>query len=223
MSARRRQDVAARRRVGRGAPALPSPACGGRLGGGSPSGAPPRRLPKRPNAPAQPRPRFTRAGGRRRYPHRRSRLSGAPRAPVVVPEGTMPGPPEDGSQLPPAGTALAPSFGCRRRRPFDERDLQQNVTDLGTFVKQIAELETVKVTPFPNNREGGLLIKVPHRITAQRRVAGWAHSITFDVISRMYPLFLKRLERKLIVSAMPWDFSRTRRMRKQHANAKSYS
>ena len=93
MSARRRQDVAARRRVGRGAPALRSPACGGRLGGGSPSGAPPRRSPKRPNAPAQPRPRFTRAGGRRRYPHRRSRLSGAPRAPVVVPEGTMPGRP----------------------------------------------------------------------------------------------------------------------------------
>jgi hypothetical protein len=76
-----------RSRVGRGAPALPSPACGGRLGGGSPSGAPPRRLPKRPNAQAQPRPRFTQTGGRRRYPRHRSRLSGAPRAPVVVPEG----------------------------------------------------------------------------------------------------------------------------------------
>jgi hypothetical protein len=79
--------VATRSRVGRGAPALPSPACGGRLGGGSPSGAPPRRLPKRPNAQAQPRPRFTQTGGRRRYPRHRSRLSGAPRAPVVVPEG----------------------------------------------------------------------------------------------------------------------------------------
>ena len=61
--------------------------------GRSPSGAPPRRLPERPNASAQPRPRFARAGGRRRYPRRQSRLSGAPRAPIVVPEGTMPGPP----------------------------------------------------------------------------------------------------------------------------------
>jgi hypothetical protein len=34
----------------------------------SPSGASPRRLSRRPNARTQPRPRFTRAGGRRRYP-----------------------------------------------------------------------------------------------------------------------------------------------------------
>ena len=67
-------------------------------GGRSPSGAPPRRLPKRPNASAQPRPRFTRRRGRRRYPRRRSRLSGAPRTPVVVPEGTMPEPRGCGSQ-----------------------------------------------------------------------------------------------------------------------------
>jgi len=64
------------------------------VGGRSPSGAPPRRLPKRPNASAQPGPRFTRRRGRGRYPRRRSRLSGAPRAPVVVPEGSMPEPPE---------------------------------------------------------------------------------------------------------------------------------
>jgi hypothetical protein len=81
-------------RFGRGAPTQPSSASGGGLGGGSPSGAPPRRSPKRPNASAQPRPRFTRRRGRRRYPRRRSRLSGAPRAPVVVPEGSMPEPPE---------------------------------------------------------------------------------------------------------------------------------
>ena len=99
----------------------------GRAGRGSPSGAPPRRLPKRPNASAQPGPRFTRKRGRGRCPRRRSRLSGAPRAPVVVPEGTMPGPPEDGSQLPPAGTALAPSFGCHRSTsPSIERDWQSN-------------------------------------------------------------------------------------------------
>ena len=63
------------------------PARGGERGGGSPHGAPRRRLPKRPNASAQPRPRFTRRRGRRRYRRRRSRLSGAPRTPVVVPEG----------------------------------------------------------------------------------------------------------------------------------------
>ena len=38
--------------------------------------------------------------GRRRYPHRQSRLNGAPRAPVVVPEGTMPGPPRRGVTKP---------------------------------------------------------------------------------------------------------------------------
>jgi hypothetical protein len=70
------------------------------VGGRSPSGAPRRRLPKRPNASAQPRPRFTRRRGRRRYPRRRSRLSGAPRAPVVVPEGSMPEPPENGVTSP---------------------------------------------------------------------------------------------------------------------------
>ena len=79
--------------LGRGAPTQLSPARGGGRGGGSPHGAPQRRLPKRPNASAQPRPRFTRRRGRRRYPRRRSRLSGAPRASVVVPEGTMPEPP----------------------------------------------------------------------------------------------------------------------------------
>jgi hypothetical protein len=75
-------------------PTQRSPACGGGRGGGSPHGAPRRRLPKRPNASAQPRPRFAQRRGRRRYPRRRSRFSGAPRAPVVVPEGTMPEPPE---------------------------------------------------------------------------------------------------------------------------------
>jgi len=41
-----------------------------------------------------------------------SRLSEAPRAPVVMPAGSMPGPPGSGSdELPPAGTAPAPSVG----------------------------------------------------------------------------------------------------------------
>jgi hypothetical protein len=40
------------------------------------------------------------------------RLSEAPRAPVVMPAGSMPGPPESGSdELPPAGTAPTPSVG----------------------------------------------------------------------------------------------------------------
>jgi len=62
----------------------------------SPSGASQRRLPERANVPAQPRPCFTRSRGRRRYPHRQSRLSGAPRAPVVMPAGAIPGPPGSG-------------------------------------------------------------------------------------------------------------------------------
>jgi hypothetical protein len=41
-----------------------------------------------------------------------SRLSEAPRAPVIMPAGSMPGPPESGSdEPPPAGTAPAPSVG----------------------------------------------------------------------------------------------------------------
>ena len=59
----------------------------------SPFGALLRRLPERANAPAQPRPRFTRTGGRGRYPHRHSRLSKAPCTPVVMPAGTLPRPP----------------------------------------------------------------------------------------------------------------------------------
>jgi hypothetical protein len=40
------------------------------------------------------------------------RLSEAPRAPVVMPAGSMPGPPESGSdEPPPAGTAPTPSVG----------------------------------------------------------------------------------------------------------------
>ncbi len=81
-------------------------------GGRSPSGAPLRRLPERANAPAQPRPRFTRSRGCRRYRHHQSRLSQAPGAPVVVPEGhsslpcancvlfLMPGPPGNGVTSP---------------------------------------------------------------------------------------------------------------------------
>ena len=53
----------------------------------SPFGAPLRRLPERANAPAQPRPRFTRTRGCGRYPHRHSRLSKAPCTPVLMPAG----------------------------------------------------------------------------------------------------------------------------------------
>jgi len=66
----------------------------------SPSGAPQRRLPRRANARTQPRPRFTRNTMRRRYLRLESRLSEAPRTPVVVPEGTMPGPPGSGVTSP---------------------------------------------------------------------------------------------------------------------------
>ena len=59
----------------------------GSCGSRSPSGASRRRLPERANAPAQPRPCFTRSRGCRRYPHRQSRLSQTPGAPVVMPAG----------------------------------------------------------------------------------------------------------------------------------------
>ena len=69
----------------------------------SPFGAPPRFL-LRPYAETQSGPRFTRCSA--------PRLSEAPRAPVVMPAGSMPGPPESGSdEPPPAGTAPAPSVG----------------------------------------------------------------------------------------------------------------
>ena len=76
---------------------LPPPRAGeGREGARSPFGAPPRRLQQRANAATQPRPRFARAGGCGCYPHHRSRLSQAPGAPVVMPEGTIPEPPGSG-------------------------------------------------------------------------------------------------------------------------------
>jgi hypothetical protein len=90
----------------------------------SPSGASPRRLSRRPNARTQPRPRFTRAGGRRCYPRRQSRLSGAPRAPVVMPAGTMPGPPGSGVTSPARRNRTRSAIRCvSRSRPLDERDL----------------------------------------------------------------------------------------------------
>ena len=53
-----------------------------------------------------------------------SRLSEAPRAPVVMPAGSMPGLPESGSDEPlPAGTAPAPSVGVTGRRPLRGRDI----------------------------------------------------------------------------------------------------
>jgi hypothetical protein len=67
------------------------------FGARPPSGASPRLWPKRASALAQPRPRFTRTSGCGRYPHHQSRLSEAPRAPVVMPAGSMPGPPGSGS------------------------------------------------------------------------------------------------------------------------------
>ena len=80
----------------------------------SPFGAPLRRLPERANAPAQPRPRFTRTRGCGRYPHRHSRLSKAPCAPVVMPAGRCPDRPGAKLRASPAGTAPAPLQGSSR-------------------------------------------------------------------------------------------------------------
>jgi hypothetical protein len=79
----------------------------------SPSGAPLRRLPRRANARTQSRPRFTRNTMRRRYLRLESRLSEAPRTPVIMPEGiavclgancvhlfALPGPPGSGVTSP---------------------------------------------------------------------------------------------------------------------------
>jgi hypothetical protein len=79
--------------IGRGRGSDPS-------GDRSPSGAPLRRLPRRANARTQPRPRFTRNTMRRCYLRLESRLSEAPRAPVIVPGGTMPRPPGSGVTSP---------------------------------------------------------------------------------------------------------------------------
>jgi hypothetical protein len=106
------------------------------FGARSPSGASRRHLPRRANARTQPRPRFTRAGGCRRYPHHRSRLSEAPRTPVVMPEGigvcicancvhlfALPGPPGSGVTSPARRNRTRSAIRCvSRSRPFGERD-----------------------------------------------------------------------------------------------------
>jgi hypothetical protein len=81
-----------------------------------------RLLSQRTNAATQSRPRFARAGGHGRYPRRQSRLSKAPCTPVVMPEGTMPGPPGSGVTSPARRNRTRSIDGCRQRRPFDERD-----------------------------------------------------------------------------------------------------
>jgi len=104
----------------------------------SPLGAPPRRLSRRPNASTQPRPRFTRTRGCGRYPHRHSRLSGAPRAPVVMPAGTMPGPPGSGVTSPARRNRTRP---INRLSPVDDPRLGEillYVSHLGTFVKKLS-------------------------------------------------------------------------------------
>jgi len=88
----------------------------------SPFGAPLRRLPRRANAGSQSRPRFTRAGGCRRYPHRQSRLSQAPGAPVVMPEGTLPKPPGSGLRNRPQEPHSLHTSDRIRNAPFAERD-----------------------------------------------------------------------------------------------------
>ena len=70
------------------------------------------------NALTRSRPRFTRAGGCGRYPQRHSRLSEAPRAPVVMPAGTMPGPPGSGVTSPARRNRTRSMFKCvSRTRP----------------------------------------------------------------------------------------------------------
>ena len=59
---------------------------------------------------------------RRRYPRRHSRLSGAPRTPIVMPEGTMPGPPGSGVTNPARGNRTRSVSRCvSRPRPSRAR------------------------------------------------------------------------------------------------------
>jgi hypothetical protein len=115
--------VAAHRCPGAAArPYLLLPRLRGRVREGArpPSGASPRLSPKRASACAQPRPRFTRTSGCGRYPHHQSRLSEAPRTPVIMPAGTMPGPPGSGSHSSARGHRTRSDFRkCpRERRPW---------------------------------------------------------------------------------------------------------
>jgi hypothetical protein len=59
---------------------------------------------------------------RGRYPRRQSRLSGAPRAPVVVPAGTKPGPPENGVTSPVRRNRTRSWSGVSRDHVPYERD-----------------------------------------------------------------------------------------------------
>jgi hypothetical protein len=82
--------------------------------GACPGGLPPE---------TQSRPRFTRRSAKALPSPGSPRLSEAPRVSVVVPRGSMPGPPGGRSdESPPAGTALAPSVGVTGDVPHEERD-----------------------------------------------------------------------------------------------------
>jgi hypothetical protein len=122
-------------------PSSPSPACGGGSGRGarSPLGAPPRLLLRRSNATAQ-----LRAALPRRWiglsTLSAAELSQAPGRPVIVPAGTMPKAARARIVTPPAGTALAPSFGnTSGSRPLGERD-SGVITEMVTNVKHYVTL-----------------------------------------------------------------------------------
>jgi hypothetical protein len=92
-----------------------------KYGGGSPLGAPLRRLPRK-SMPWLSPGRVSWDVGLTGVTRRAlSQSSEAPRRPVIMPAEAMPRPPGSGVTSPPAGTALAPSIGCRRPTPLDER------------------------------------------------------------------------------------------------------
>jgi hypothetical protein len=99
----------------------------------SPVGVPPRLLLRRPNATAQLRLRASwdaaSTGVTRLAPVPVQR---APRRPVIVPAGRIPGAARERSANPPAGTAPAPSSGLPPEGVPSERD-SASVTETGTF------------------------------------------------------------------------------------------
>jgi hypothetical protein len=78
----------------------------------SPSGAPPRS--RRGFTPGSIQAALHAIATRGRYPRRQPRLSEAPRAPVVMPAGSIPGPPGSGLQARPQEPHPPRRFGCHR-------------------------------------------------------------------------------------------------------------
>ncbi len=168
-------------------------AAAGLCGARSPSGASRRRLSQRANAATQPRPCFARPRGCRRYPRRQSHLSGAPRAPVVMPAGTIPGPPGSGVTSPARRNRTRP---IHRLSPVDVPEvgeIRYSVPQTGTFVNEKVTVHMRHAASFDAALPSkGSAMRIP--LTARRR------SLQAFAIRRRRPARMKRrpIERSVI-------------------------